>query len=392
MRLPLEGVTVLDFSQFLSGPLAALRLADLGARVIKIERPGVGDLCRDLYISDLELDGDSTLFHSINRNKQSFAANLKDPDDLAKVKQLISRADVMISNFRPGVVERIGLDYHIVQQLNPKIVCGLITGYGTEGPWRDLPGQDLLAQARSGLTWLTGSASDPPRAMGLAVADMLAGHCLVQGLLACLVRRGITGKGGQVETSLLEAMLDFQFEVLTTHLNDGGRPPSRAQVGASHAYLGAPYGIYQTTDGHLALAMGSLEPLGKLLHLAPLIQPEYYEHGFDRRDEINQILADHLSKQNTQHWLDILQPADVWCSEVLGWKELFEHDAFKVLNMIQEVARPSTGSPLETLRCPLRIDDELLTSPIGAPAIGQDNEAIDKELTSAANSPPTLLS
>ena len=120
MRLPLEGITVLDFSQFLAGPLASLRLADFGARVIKIERPGVGDLCRDLYISDLELDGDSTLFHSINRNKQSFAANLKDPDDLAKVKQLLGRADVMINNFRPGVMDRIGLDYETVRQLNPR--------------------------------------------------------------------------------------------------------------------------------------------------------------------------------------------------------------------------------------------------------------------------------
>src|SRR6266480_2555150 len=144
---PLEGLLVLDFSIFLAGPLASLRLGDLGARVIKIERPDVGDLCRQLYISNLELDGDSTLFHSINRNKQSFAANLKDPGDREQVMALVRKADVLIQNFRPGVMSRLGFGYEAVRKINPKIVYASITGYGTEGPWKDKPGQDLLAQA-----------------------------------------------------------------------------------------------------------------------------------------------------------------------------------------------------------------------------------------------------
>src|SRR5438094_6566148 len=134
---PLEGLLVLDFSIFLAGPLAALRLGDLGARVIKIERPDVGDLCRQLYISNLELDGDSTLFHSINRNKESFAANLKDPRELQRVRKLIAKADVMIQNFRPGVMTKLGLDYQSVRKINPRIIYGTITGYGNEGPWAD---------------------------------------------------------------------------------------------------------------------------------------------------------------------------------------------------------------------------------------------------------------
>ena len=133
MTRPLEGLTVLEFSQFLSGPYAGLRLADLGARVIKIERPDVGDLCRNLYISDTDLEGDSTLFHAINRNKESFAANLKDPNDLETVKKLIEKADIITQNFRPGVIERIGLDYESVKKINPKIVYGTISGYGSEG-------------------------------------------------------------------------------------------------------------------------------------------------------------------------------------------------------------------------------------------------------------------
>lgn len=165
---PLDGLLVLDFSQFLAGPAAALRLADLGARVIKIERPGTGDICRQLYVSNLELDGDSTLFHSINRNKESFAADLKSPADRAAVERLITRADVLIENFRPGVMERLGFSSARCTELNPRLVYASVTGYGAEGPWVDKPGQDLLAQSVSGLVWLNGNADQPPLPFGLA--------------------------------------------------------------------------------------------------------------------------------------------------------------------------------------------------------------------------------
>jgi len=210
---PLDGLVVLDFSQFLSGPLASLKLADLGARVIKVERPGTGDLCRHLYLSDTDIDGDNSLFHAINRNKESLTADLKNEADRAMLRDLIARADVMIQNFRPGVIERQGFGWEDVRAINPRIVYGSISGYGEDGPWAPLPGQDLLAQARSGLLWLTGSDGDPPMPMGLAVADMLAGNALALGLLAALVGRGLHGRGAHVQTSLLEAMIDFQFEV-----------------------------------------------------------------------------------------------------------------------------------------------------------------------------------
>ena len=230
----------MDFSQFLSGPLATLKLADLGARVIKIERPDIGDLCRNLYLSDTEIDGDNSLFHAINRNKESITADLRNAADRKRLLDLVKEADVLVQNFRPGVIERQGFGYEDVCKVNPTIIYGSISGYGDEGPWKDLPGQDLLAQARSGLLWLTGSRDDPPVAMGLAVADMLAGNALAQGILAALVGRGLHGRGAKVETSLLEAMVDFQFEVLTTYLNDGYRLPERSAFLGAHAYLGAP--------------------------------------------------------------------------------------------------------------------------------------------------------
>jgi crotonobetainyl-CoA:carnitine CoA-transferase CaiB-like acyl-CoA transferase len=379
MLKPLKGLLVLDFSQFLSGPSAALRLADLGAHVIKIERPDGGDLCRKLYISNLELDGDSTLFHSINRNKESVSANLKDLNDLAFVQKLIASADVMIQNFRPGVMDKIGLHYEAVKEMNPRIVYGEITGYGKTGPWAGKPGQDLLIQSLSGLAWLNGDAYQPPVPFGLAVADMFAGAHLVQGILACLVRRGITGAGGLVEVSLLESILDFQFEVVTTHLNDGGLAPERSSVNNAHAYLGAPYGIYATSDGFMALAMGSVVELGKLLRCEALERYTDPKSWFTARDEIKTIVRDHLQTGSTTYWLSLLTPADYWCSDVLTWSELLKHEAFHALQMTQTVSRQN-GANLHTTRCPIRIDRELLLSAQGSPKIGEHNDKWRKEV------------
>jgi crotonobetainyl-CoA:carnitine CoA-transferase CaiB-like acyl-CoA transferase len=385
---PLEGLVVLDFSQFLAGPSAALRLADLGARVIKVERPKTGDLCRQLYITNLEIDGDSTLFHSINRNKQSLAADLKNEGDREMVRKLIARADVLIQNFRPGIMERLGFDYESVRQFNPRIVYGEVTGYGKQGPWRNKPGQDLLAQSLSGLVWLNGNADQPPLPFGLSVVDLFAGAHLVQGILACLVRRGVTGQGGYVEVSLLESILDAQFELLTTFFNDGGKLPERSAVNNANAYLGAPYGLYETKDGYISLAMGSVPRLGELLHCEELLQFTDSQTWFERRDTIKRILAEHLKTQTTSHWLSILEPEDIWCSDVLTWPALVQHEGFRVLEMDQEI-RSRQGTVMKTTRCPIRIDGEIYRSGNGAPGIGQHGAEIIEEFSLREGNPPT---
>ncbi|HHY51269.1 MAG TPA: CoA transferase, partial [Alphaproteobacteria bacterium] len=326
----LEGLVVVDMCQFLSGPYATLRLQDLGARVIKIERPDGGDLCRRLYLSDTEIGGDSTIFHAINRSKESLALDLKNAADLAALRTLLSKADVVLQNFRPGVIRRLGLDYEQVRALNPGIVYASITGYGEMGPWVDRPGQDLLAQARSGVMWLNGDEGQGPVPFGLAIADMLAGAAAAQGILAALIRRFRTGRGAHVETSLLEALIDFQFEVLTTYLNDGQRLPRRAAFRSAHAYLAAPYGVYPTADGYIAIAMTPVGKLAELLGLealAPYAQDP--KSWFTERDTIKRILAERLARQTTAHWLAILEPADVWCAKVLDWPELLASEGFK---------------------------------------------------------------
>lgn len=383
MNLPLAGITVLEFCQYMAGPSAGLRLADLGARVIKIERPGAGEGCRQLAIRNLFADGDSLVFHTVNRNKESYAADLKNPEDLERVRRLIRRADVLTHNFRPGVMEKIGLDYDSVQTLNPGLVYGEVTGYGRTGPWKDKPGQDLLVQSLSGLTSLSGNRDDGPVPMALAVVDLLCGSHLAQGILAALVRRGKTGKGARIEVSLLASAIDFQFEVLTTHFHDGGRLPRRCARANAHAYLAAPYGIHPTRDGYLALAMGSLPRLAGILRcdaLAPFQDPSSW---FQHRDQIMEILASHLATRDTREWLDLLEPEDIWCSEVHGYRELLASDGYRVLQMEQQITRGH--ETLTTTRCPIRLDGQRLFSQRPAPRVGQHNTALDEEFALGAN-------
>jgi crotonobetainyl-CoA:carnitine CoA-transferase CaiB-like acyl-CoA transferase len=275
-------------------------------------------------------------------------------------------------------MRKLGLDYAAVRQVNPRLVYASITGYGKEGAWVGKPGQDLLVQSLSGLTWLSGDAAAPPTPIGVAIADMYAGAHTVQGILACLVRRGISGQGGLVEVSLLESILDFQFEVLTTYLNDGQQPPQRSAINNAHAYLAAPYGIYATSDGYLALAMQSIVRLGELIGCAPLLQFTNPATWFSQRDPIKKLIAEHLCQHTTAYWLNILEPADVWCADVLDWQRLLAHDGFQALHMTQMVRRPN-GAQMGTTRCPIRIDGELLTSPTGSPRIGEHTAALREE-------------
>lgn len=372
--LPLEGITVLDFSQFLAGPVAALRLADLGARVIKVERPGQGDLGRQLAFAGRMVEGDSMSFHAMNRNKESITADLKSAEELAMVRELVTSADVMISNFRPGVMERIGLDYESVRQLNPALVYASVTGYGTTGPLKDRPGQDLLAQSIAGLPWLNGSHEDPPVPVGLAIADHLASCHLAQGITAALVRRFRTGQGGLVETSLFEALLDLQFELLTARLNDPTLTVRRKGIHSAHAFLPAPYGIYPTSDGYLAIAMNPVPTLGRLLDLPELTAMTDPAEWWERQEEIEARLADRLRTATREEWLAVLDAEDVWCAPVLTMEELIAHDGFRAIAMTQEVVRD--GLRLTTTRSPIRIDGRRLTNPRPGPRLGEHDAAV----------------
>lgn len=375
MNLPLEGLIVLEFSQYLSGPSAGLRLADLGARVIKIERPGKGDAGRKLAIKNIWVDDNSLLFHTINRNKESFTADLKKPEDIAVVKKLIAKADVLIHNFRPGVMEKTGLGYDVAKQINPRLIYAVISGYGKEGPWKNKPGQDLLLQSMTGLAYTTGNGSNGPVPFGVSIADILCGSQLVQGILAALIRRQKRNEGALIEVSLMESMLDFQFELLTTYYSNH-RQPQRSKINNGHPLLSAPYGIYETADGYLALAMMDILVLANAIGCKEL-KDFLQEEAFAKRDEIKKILAGHIITQKTIHWLVALQEQDLWAMEVLDWEKMLQHEAYKVLEMEQEIY---TGDKkIFTTRCPIRINGEKLYADKPAPQLGAHTEKVKQD-------------
>ena len=353
-------------------------MADLGARVIKIERPVKGEACRQLSIKDLFLDESSLLFHTINRNKESFAADLKDSNDLELVKKLIAKADIMTHNFRPGVMEKIGLMFQDVLKINPKIIYGVITGYGEKGPWANKPGQDLLVQSLSGLTWLSGKSVQGPVPFGLAVADLMCGNHFVQGILAALLKRAKTGKAVLVGVSLLESVLDVQFEAITIFLNNGGKLANRGNVrGSAHAFLSAPYGIYETSDGYLALAMGDLLLLGSILDV-DLGKYTDKKSWFRSRAAIRKVLSKKIITKPSDFWIEALRKKGMWCEKVLDYNDLDNQPFMADLQLKQTVVNPN-GKTMVTTRSPIRFDRKILTSKKAAPKVGEDNGEIHEQ-------------
>ena len=376
MELPLEGLIVVEFSQYLSGPSAALRLADLGARVIKIEKPMGGDAGRKLAIKNLWADDSSLLFHSINRNKESFTADLKNTDDIAVIKKLIKKADVLIHNFRPGVMDRLGLGYTTAKEINPRIIYAKISGYGKEGPWKNKPGQDLLLQAMTGLTYTTGNGDNGPIPFGIAVGDILCGAQLVQGIIAGLIRRQKTGTGALIEVSLMESLLDFQFELLTTYFTNN-KQPQRSIINNGHPLLSAPYGLYKTTDGYIALAMMDIYELADAINCKEL-KNFSKDEVFGNRDEIKKLLADCFVNESSSHWIDQLHESGLWAIEVFDWEQMMNHEAYQSLQMEQELS--ISEKKVITTRCPIRINGERLYADKAAPKLGEHKEQIMEEL------------
>ncbi|WP_417522674.1 CaiB/BaiF CoA transferase family protein [Marinovum sp.] len=367
---PLDGVTVVDFSQFLAGPYASLRLLDLGARVIKVENPDRGDLCRHHYVSDTRVEGESTLFHAINRGKESITLDLKTEAGRAAARTLVQAADVVIQNFRPGVIERLGLGYEAAAQLRPGLVYGSISGYGETGDWAGMPGQDLLAQARSGLMWLSGNADQGPVPVGLPIADIAAGACLAQGLLAALYRQARTGAGTHVQTSLLEALIDLQFEFLTTWMSNGRTPPQRMTEGSAHGYLAAPYGVYSARTGHLALAMTPMPALADVLGQPDLAALD----GFRDREAIRARLQEIFAARDAAYWEARLAPQGIWCARVRGWDDMLAQGGPEVQDMLKP------GGTLAQVAAPIRLDGRRPDPRPRGPALDEHGAALAREM------------
>jgi crotonobetainyl-CoA:carnitine CoA-transferase CaiB-like acyl-CoA transferase len=274
-------------------------------------------------------------------------------------------------------MSKAGLDYEAVKEINPRIIYAEITGYGKEGPWKNRPGQDLLLQSLSGLVYTSGNGGDDPVPFGIAIADIICGAHLVQGILAALIRRHKKGVGALIEVSLMESLLDFQFELLTTYYTSG-ELPQRSNINNGHPLLSAPYGMYKTHDGFIAIAMVDFQRLASAIECKEL-KTFKQEQSFAHRDVIKNIISKHLARERSSYWLNKLHSDDIWSMEVLDWQKMKDHEAYRVLEMEQPV-RIAEGKKIVTTRCPIRINGQILTSDIPAPQLGEHNRKIKNEL------------
>ena len=346
----LEGVRIVAFTQFLMGPAGVQHLADLGADVVKVEPPG-GAWERHWAGGDLYPGGESMLFLATHRNARSIALDLKQSAAHQVARRLVSGADVLVENFRPGVMDRLGLGYAQVSEWNPRLVYVACSGYGEAGPYRDLPGQDLLLQGLTGLAHATGDEDGPPTPVGGAVIDTHAAALLAMGTLAALLERERSGKGQLVEVTLAQAALDLQRENVAYALN--GYPFGRGPRNVASGYHPAPYGVFETADGHLMVSMSPVAQLNAALRLDELRPYEEPARRFPARREISRILARVIKTRATAEWLEVLRAHDCWCAPVNDYPTAFGDPAIRSLDPVLEVEHGTAGR-INVLRHPVR--------------------------------------
>ena len=376
-RGALDGITVLDCTQMLAGPLAGLRLGDLGADVLKIEAPGTGEFNRTHGFEDITAAGEMTTFLALNRNKRSVVIDLKKPDGLAVMHDLVRQADALIQNFRVGTADRIGIGYDRLHEINPRLIYCAITGYGSTGPYRTRAGQDLVLQGYSGSMWSVGKLADPPLPSALWAADVMSGYQAVVGVLAALHARQESGRGQYVEVDMLSSVLDAQLQELVTYLNSG-RQPTRMKEPSAHALIPAPYGVYQTRDGWLTMAMCHLPDLGEALDDDWLKTLVHYNDGAIHRDEIYARIRPRFTERTTAKWLEILERCGVWAGPVYDYAQL-ERDPHVVATGMFTDQPQGGGVTVRTLRPPLTMSATPLAIRRGAPPLGAHTAEVLRE-------------
>ncbi|MEO1678709.1 MAG: CaiB/BaiF CoA-transferase family protein [Pseudomonadota bacterium] len=340
----LSEFTVLDFSHLLQGPFATQLLADLGANVIKIERPGAGDLFRSLTFRNKWVGGsESPNFLAWNRNKRSLALNLKSPDARAVIMKLADTADVVVQNFRPGVMDRLGYGYEDFRAVNPRIVYCSGSGYGDDGPYLSRPGQDMLVQGLTGIMAATGQADNPPTPVGAGFSDQIGAMNMVYGILSALLWRERSGEGQEVKINLLAGMLAHQNQEMVMAMNfaeDFQRPNS----GIGHPGMDAPFGTYPTKDGWVTIAMSPFRTLVNVLGNDDLLKYDDPETLFSQRDEIWRALAEETGKWTTDALMDALLSEDIWCGEVKSHLQAAEDPQVEHLGLITSYEHPIAGT------------------------------------------------
>lgn len=370
----LEGVKIVAFTQFLLGPAAVQYLADMGAEVIKIEEPHHGPHERRWSGAGSYVNGVSTFFLLAHRNVQSLCLDLKSERGREIALELCSEADVVVSNMRPGVMVRLGLSSEMLRKHKPDLVYASASGYGSDSPFKDLPGQDLLLQATTGLAAVTGAAQGPPIAAGAAVVDQHAASLLAMGILGALYHRAQTGEGQELEVTMVQAALDIQIEPFLYHLN--GALVERPHTGIASAFHEAPYGFYAVEDGHVALSLSPMrlvsETLGAPAELEPFLDPAI---ALSARNEIYAALAPLLAGYTQAALLELFRSRGIWCAPVNDYDAVMRDPMIQYLDPVQELEHPDAGT-VRVLKHPIRFSSGTAQVRHFQPRLGEHTEDV----------------
>lgn len=371
-----KGVKVLSFTHFLQGPSAVQMLADLGADVVKIE-PLKGAFERHWAGFDAFIDDVSIFFMLANRNQRSLSIDLRSDKGKEIILRMVREADVVIENYRPGVMKRLGFDYESLKAINPRLIYCSCTGYGSDGPYLERPGQDLLLQCMSGLALLSGEDGAPPTPVGSAIVDQHAAMLAAFGVVAAMYEREKTGQGKMIESNLLNAALDLQIEPLIYYLNKGPLW-KRIKPGMGSRFHPAPYGAYQTSNGWIAISLTSADKLVKAFGADPFAR--YTDRDqIDKRSEIHQAVCAVMLRKTTAEWETVFAQCDVWNAPVNDYEQV-ERDPQVVFNkMIMDVEHPDVGN-VKLLSHPVRYDGKAPAVTRPPPRIGEHTREVLAEL------------
>lgn len=380
----LEGVRIAAFTQFLLGPAGVQLLADLGADVVKVEAPRTGAWERSWSGAEAFPGGVSAFFMLANRNVRSVTLNLKSEPGLEAARKLIETSEIVVENFRPGVMNRLGLGYESAKQLRPEIIYVSASGYGSGSPYRDLPGQDLLIQAVSGLASISGRAGEVPVPLGAAMVDQHGAALLAMATLAAVLHRDRTGEGQHVEVVMMDAAFDLATEPVVYHLS--GAHLERPRSWVSDTFHAAPYGIYPTSDGAVAISMSPVaqvrHALGEPTELEPFEDPSI---AFERRDDISTALGQVLRGMSTDEVVERLRAEAVWCAPVNDLETALADPAVRYLDPVLEFDHPEAGR-VRVLKHPVRYsvgEPRLRHLP---PRVGEHTDQVLGELGYSADS------
>ncbi|MEM7319403.1 MAG: CoA transferase [Pseudomonadota bacterium] len=371
----LEGIRILDFTQMMLGPLCTQTLADMGADVFKIERPGKGEWMRSMPMIGQFVGGDSAAFHSFNRNKRSVTVDLKHPDGVALLLEMARECDVVVENFRSGVMDRLGLGYEDFKAANPKIIYASGSGWGSGSYMAEkgMPGQDLLIQAMSGVMFNTGRAGDPPTACGTPVADFAASQALAIGILGALMARDRHGIGQKVETNLYSATLNLMGQENFALLNQD-ITLERSNAGVASCWNDAPYGSHPTADGWVAIAMCPLAKLGPLIGDDTLDQ---FDPWVDR-DAVKLRIDESTRKKTTAEIMAIFEDADVWAAPIRTSKEAMDELVELNSPRLIEMDHPKAGK-IRAIANPISLSETPVTLRHVPPQVGEHTDEVLKD-------------